>query len=408
LFIAALLAAGIYAQTNENNEQGNRITAITITGLVRTKPHVIERPLQRFIGVDADILNTADIHAIIMDTGILESISIEVVDNPDGNGKILKVIVEEKWAFFPIPLLSIDSDGSSFGGIIMDANAFGLNDKMLVAGVYSSDGWMTSVMYINTPDKAGILGWNIGTFYVTQEREDSDRFKTIYRRFNVNSVGVSIGFSYPITEIISMELSLMYQNKTLQEIDAPLEAPSHGAQVINIRPALSARNTEWDGFFLSEQSVSLRFDYAFGIDITSFLEVSLRGAYSKSLFPGFRLNFDARIIYSPFAPVLFESSPSSSGVAILPKKFSAKNYAGASLGFEKYLFKFSFGTLSFLAAYQIVWSEGEVLALQFDHGATSAIQLYLSKIAIPAVGLGASYNATSNIFQMYFSMGVSL
>jgi hypothetical protein len=224
----------------------------------------------------------------------------------------------------------------------------------------------------------------------------------------VDSIGVSIGASYPVTEIFSTDLSFMYQNKILHDVDEPIKAPQEGAQVLNIRPGLSAQHTEWDGYFLSEQSVSLRYIYTLGIDSPSFHEVSLQGAYNKSLFPGFRLNFGANVIYAPFTTVFFESSPSSAGVSILPKKFSAKNYAGASLGFEKYLFKFSFGTLSALAAYQVVWSEGAILGHQFDHGVASAIQLYLSKLAIPAVGLGVSYNVMSEIWQINFSIGMSL
>jgi hypothetical protein len=113
------------------------------------------------------------------------------------------------------------------------------------------------------------------------------------------------------------------------------------------------------------------------------------------------------LIYEPDAGPLFESGPGSARVNILPNAFSAQHYMGFSLGLEKYLFKFFFGTLSLLTSWQMVYSYGPILEAQFDQGVAASMSLYLSKVAIPAMGAGVAYNITHQKFQFSFSMGMS-
>jgi hypothetical protein len=113
------------------------------------------------------------------------------------------------------------------------------------------------------------------------------------------------------------------------------------------------------------------------------------------------------LLYEPEAPVLFESSPSSVQIAILPHNFSAKNYAGLSTGLERYIFQIPAGTLSFSAAYQLVYSYGAILSHSVDHGPVGMLTFYLNRLAIPAVGLGAAYNVKENYLQGSFSLGMS-
>jgi hypothetical protein len=126
-----------------------------------------------------------------------------------------------------------------------------------------------------------------------------------------------------------------------------------------------------------------------------------------SILPGFKFLSHGGLHYNPEAPAFFESSASSVRIGILPSSFSARNFAGASAGLEKYIWKFSYGTLSVFANYQVVYSRGPLLGDQFDHGVVGGINFYLSRLAIPAVGLGLAYNAAANEFQGSFSIGMS-
>ncbi|MDR0526711.1 MAG: hypothetical protein LBG79_02670, partial [Spirochaetaceae bacterium] len=77
------------------------------------------------------------------------------------------------------------------------------------------------------------------------------------------------------------------------------------------------------------------------------------------------------------------------------------------LGLEKYLFKFKFGTVSLLAAYQAVYSHSDLLSHQCDHGPVAMLQMYFSRLAMPGMGLGAAYNVDKNVWQYAFNMGMT-
>jgi hypothetical protein len=142
-------------------------------------------------------------------------------------------------------------------------------------------------------------------------------------------------------------------------------------------------------------------------DINPLHTVSLRGVYERSILPGFKAGIRGGMRYSPGAPPIFDSSASSVLIDILPGTFSAQNYLGAALGFEKYLYKFSQGTLAFLASYQAVYSYGPLLEHQFDHGVSGALNFYLSRIAIPTMGIGVFYNVAKNEFMVGYNIGAS-
>jgi hypothetical protein len=392
---------------------GGRVSGVYVAGLKRTKPHVAEQPLRKFIGMDAGAVNTEDVYAAIMTTGILEPVEVFFTDDPEKDdprdrGKILVAVVEEKWTFFPLPIAIVSQDTGSFGLALVDSNAFGLNDKMILMGMYSlTKSWNATAMYMATPDRDHGIGWQIMGFYSDQKRIDTDQKKSVIRQFNMSSAGGGLGVNYSFNSFLTAGISAGVQNHILRETPDPVEMPDRGLWVLGIVPSLSLRRTEWDGYFLSEQGVSVNYTFNAVFDAPPFYSVSFSGTFAKPLVPGFRVDIRAGVIYAPGAPVFSESSPSGAKVDILPSTFSARNYAGISSGLEKYLFKFGFGTLSVAAAYQALWSQGPILGHQFDHGPAGSVRLYLSKIALPAMGLGAAYNVRADLLQATFSVGMS-
>ena len=90
IFFAAFLviASGLFSQEPDGVNE-NTITAISVSGLKRTKPYVIEKPLQIYIGRDAESIDKNEIIAILKSTGIVEPLSVEIEDNADGEGNVL-------------------------------------------------------------------------------------------------------------------------------------------------------------------------------------------------------------------------------------------------------------------------------------------------------------------------------
>jgi hypothetical protein len=401
-------------------ETSGRVTAVSVSGLKRTRPSVAEQALQKFIGREAADLDLNEVKAVLLDTGIMDPISVEITDaeagvSEDGGqdplsnspGKLIKAEVREKWSIFPVPIFFFGSGGMSAGAAFFDANAFGLNHKAAVAGMYRSPGWMIMGMYNTTPQK-GKPGWSFAVFFSRDERRNGDQQDKTLREFNVDSLNGSAAAIFRFTDTLGGSLRLGYNNRMLQDRTDPILPPESGGQILRLGPELSARRSSWDGYLLSEESASFSYAYMQGLDSPSYNSLQFRGTWQKSIVPGFRTDIRTGLLYEPEVPVLFESSPERAAVGILPKSFSAQHYAGLSLGLERYLYKFSFGTLSLLASWQMVYSYGSILENEFDYGIASSISLYLSKLAIPAVGVGVAYNIDKNYFQFSFSMGMSL
>jgi hypothetical protein len=169
---------------------------------------------------------------------------------------------------------------------------------------------------------------------------------------------------------------------------------------------LTLRRSEWDGYLLSERSLSAAYTWYPGIDEPSRYAARFRVQYGKSLVPGFTLMLRGALLYQGDAGALHESPPSAVHINILPRGFSARSYTGFSGGLEKYLFKFPAGTLSLMVSWEGVFSEGPVLGLDWDQGIFGGLRFYLSKLAIPALGLGFGHNITRGRSVFVFSMGM--
>jgi hypothetical protein len=368
LAVFAVFSAGLSSE--ELPEDKNRINAVSVIGLKKTKLYVIEKPLQKFVGRDAGSIDQNDVYAVVQSTGILEPLSVEILDNGE-NGKILAVTVREKWTIFPIPLVSVNSSGWSAGGVLADANVFGIKDIAVVMGIFGSGDITASLMYIHSPNGMGGFGWNVMGFFSIQENELTDQTgDQTLRRYNSMSIRPSAGLSYQLNELVTMGLGLSYQNIMLRDTENPLNAPENGTQGITLSPNISIRHNTWDGYFLNEDHASLKYEYTLcpgGDDVHS---VSLNAAINHSFIPGFRLTAKSGMVFATdSASPFFESQLMNAAVNILPVKgYSAASIAGVSLGLEKNLFKFSLGTISLSAAYQAVYSHSSLLPRQFDHG----------------------------------------
>jgi hypothetical protein len=408
LFTAA--TTGLSSQElSAGNQQVNEITAVSVTGLKRTKPHIIEKPLRKFIGKEAGNIDVNEIFAIIKSTNILEPLSVEILDNQEGNGKTLAVTVREKWSAFPVPLVSINSGGWSAGGVLLDTNAFGVKDTMMALGLFGSGDIMAGAMYINSPDGIGEFGWKVIGWFSLQENENTDQTgKKALRRYDSMSIQPSVGLSYSLSEHITPSLDFSYQYVTLRKTENPINAPENGVQGITLSPNIGLRYNTWDGYFLNEKQITVKYDYTFVVNNNDVHSFSMNSSFNHSIIPGFRFTAKSGVVFStPSASPFFETPPINGVANILPGTYHTAHFAGVSFGVEKYLFKFSLGMVTLSAAYQVVYSHGDLLAHQFDHGATALLQMYFSGLALPAVGLGGAYNAAQNAWQYAFNMGMS-
>ncbi|MFP3042213.1 hypothetical protein LQZ19_10395 [Treponema primitia] len=370
--------------------------------------------MQKFIGRNAESIDLNEVIAILKSTNVIEPLTVEIKDNQGGNGnvlpgRLLAITVREKWSIFPVPFFSINSNGWAAGGAFMDTNAFGVKDTMMLVGSGGTSSWMANVMYIHSPNAIGGFGWNLMGMFLSQDKENIDqKDERVIRRFNSMTLNPSIGLSYKLTDLIVPSVSIGYKGVMLRDTEKPINAPGEGVQAISISPGIGIHNDTWDGYFLNGIDASLKYNYQLIIDNDDVHSISLNAALNRSIIPRLRFTAKTGIVFatassSPF----FESSSINSGVNILPQKYSAVDFAGISLGLERFLFKFSFGTVSVSAVYQAVYSHGELLHHQFDHGPAAMMQMYFSKVAFPGMGLGGAYNVDKNTWQYAFNVGMA-
>ena len=384
--------------------EADYITAISITGLKRTRLSTAEQPLRKFIGLPADQVDSDEVLAAVMAGGVLEPVSVEI------QGHVLSVAVREKWSIFPVPVFFAGSGGIMAGLAFFDANAFGISDKFFLAGIYQSDGWVATTGYIHGSPGGWVPGLNGIFIFSREERQDRDQHNRLVRRFELDSSSVFAGLNFPLlgnSDLLTASAQFSFDQKNLREREKAMNGPDEDLRLFGAGAEISLKKNTWDGFLLSQESASVAFSHKTTLDGFSFQSISFRGTWEKSLVPGFRFNLRSGLLYEPEAPVLFESSPYAAQVAILPMDFSARNYAGVSAGFEKYVLKIPVGTFSFALSYQLVFSHSPLLGDSVDHGITGMITFYLNRLAIPALGFGAAYNAKEDYLQGSFSLGMS-
>jgi len=408
----------IYAQENRNNSTEGQllylddriITSISVLELKRTKPRVIEQCLERFIGKKVSNVDLSEVRAALEDLGVIEVLSIDIVDNLNDSNSSLQITAHDKWSFLAGPFFNVDLANWSIGAAVYEPNAFGLHDTIVILGTYGTKGWSASFYYESIPEAKGNFGFSAGGSFanrnITSTNQSGD---TVQRRFNSMQIKPEAGISFPFTDFLTASLGLSYLNIILTDTETPVHAPSNGLQAISLNPGLSLKQSSWDGYLLSEKSVVINYKYNILFDGGSVHSLALDTVFNHSFLPGFRLISKGSLLFSFGEAVhFFESAPVSS-VNFLSSSYSAADYAAFSLGVEKYLFKFLFGT-SFTASlsYQAAYSNGELLRNQFDHGPVAGLQLYFSKIAIPGFLLGAAYNVSKNYFSFVFNMGIAL
>jgi hypothetical protein len=377
------------------------ITFVEVTGLKRTRTAVTDYALGKFIGRDAGSLDLNEVKAAVIDTGILEPLSVELA--PERGGVTLRVQVAEKWSIFPLPVVTAGSGETSFGLFFADTNAFGLRDQAVVGGMYGADGWTGMALYRNTPERDNFPGWNAAFMYSRRDRETQDRNERILSSYRAASLRASFGLEYPVTGRLSVSAAVSFTDIAVS--NPVLDAPE-GSRNIGFSPGAVYRSSSWDGYLLAERSLSFSYSYLLAVSGSSFHELGMTFVFSLPVVPGFLAFVKGGADIKPGADRLFADSPLGIGITILPAQFSTLHYGGAFAGFEKHLFKTRQGTLSAFASWQAVFSSGSFSGGDFDHGPAAGLRFYLSRVAIPALGFAAAYNMTTSRPQFFFNMGM--
>ena len=407
-----LLFTLVFMVSNTLPLYSQEIISIEITGLKRTKQYIANYPLEKFLGRDGTTLDLNEVEAAVRDTGILEPAKIELIQTD--NGMILHVEMAEKWTIIPYPVLSVVPGAYNMGLYIIDSNFLGIRDQAAIGGTFGTPGWMVMAMYGHTPNKRGLPGWNTNFLFNHGNRVDQDRDLVVHRYYFVDQLRFSFGMQHALTNFLAGGASVSFTYISINDDPRTFNPPDSGGIFLGFSTALATRTSSWDGYLLSQRSLSVDYGYNHGIRGPSYHQMGYTAIYDRSLIPGFRLSLrsggirrSAANLVSEVDP-LFEIGPARSQVSILPGGFTAGNYLGLSAGLEKHIFRIPWGTLSIIAAWQLVYSQGLISGRQFSNGPFGEIRFYMSRIAVPALGFGIAYNMNSGRLQFGLNMSTGL
>lgn len=399
-------------------ENGHTITAIRVNGLKRTREKVVQNLLADVLNARSDSLDRSGITARLLETGIFENIKLDVV--PGVDGAVLSVSVDEKWSVIPVPVFVASSDGLTAGGAIIDANAFGLNDKLFLVGLMLPGGWMASGAWVDTPASRRGAGWTVSLFVSSRDERVADETDNDIARFHTEAAAAALALKFPLPQKIQGRLPISASAaaawKTRRASDAdkdPLETPG-SASAAAAQLNLSSSSSAWDGVFVISRSADLEYSYNFGIGSSSWGEARASAELQRSIIPGLKGVAKGTVSGQFGENDVFRKKSDEIPVSILPPAYAADALAGFSAGLEARALQLPAAVVSVLAAWQCA-STGtgagtSALAetLRFDHGVASGIRLYISKVAIPAMDIGASYNLTTGFYRMSFGIGMRM
>lgn len=384
------------------------VRAISVSGLKRTKPQVVDRLLRRYIGVSASSIDTQEVVGVLLETGIFENVTVSTLPASDGTSTELAVSVDEKWSLLPLPVFVATSSGITAGAAFIDANAFGLNDKIFSVALLLPTGWMVSAAFVDVPGNTEEWRWSLSTYVSMQDRKDVDAREEELRRYGLDAADLSFELAAPIVRAANVSVGLAFRERAVRDADGTTLGRPESSRAIVPRLGASFRASDWNGVFLSETSASIGAEWYGGLINDSFYLMDARLQFERPILDWIRLLARASAVYAPESPPVFEFGPQSIGLAVLPSAFSARSAVAGSLGLETRVAALPFGVISALASYQAALSEGSVIGESVDHGPVGGVRLYLAKVAVPAMDIGVAYNVATGIFRASFGIGMRM
>ncbi|AEJ20539.1 hypothetical protein [Gracilinema caldarium] len=382
-------------------ETTTTITDIEVQGLKRTNPIVVKNLLKAYINRDADKINTDEIIALLVATGIFENVTVSVKENT--NQTVLFISLEEKWSIIPLPLVSIKSDSYVFGLGFFDANAFGLNHKLFSSASVSSKGPSIALGYIINSLWQSKWDGVFSISYATKDETFTDVYEHEISTSDITSFSATISGNYSILNILKWDFGFEYQTKSYTD-EQDTDLTSLGLQTgITLQS-----NAHWNGVFLTMSGVQFYYTWYYGIEGPSYGVFLTKGSYETAPVKNLKLSFRSVGLWGPQTPQLAEIGANKLGLIILPDTYTVYTMATFRSGLELKLFSSGIVTFAGLAHYHIGYSEGSRTEPHIDYGPSFGLRLYLAKVALPAMDINIAYNQTTGLYQASFSIGMQM
>lgn len=379
------------------------IKSISFEGLKKTKDHVLQRDLKKFIGRDGDEETMHDLETELQKEGVFQEINIEKDEAEDGIE--IKVTVKEKITFLPLPLVSASGGVVTVGMFLLDTNAFGLKHMAVVGGFYSKDEYRGIFLYSKPP--AGhvpgvMLYGSAGKKHQLFKDMDDEECLEYYMK----SANMGIAFTENITEIFQASISTNFGFKDFDQTE--LEKAKNN-RYMEIKGQLKLSKSDWNGVFMSTKSAEMTYTCTAFTTYYCWHIFNPRVVLQQPVFiDDLRLIASVNGFHGKYIPYSAFVGNGGLGVSLFDSLFGTQHGIGASGGIEYAAFKTKIGLFSLYSVYQCAYAEDFDDEMKFNQGVGGGVQMFLKQIAIPAMNLCIVYNTTKHKWRGTFSLGISL
>ncbi len=395
-----------------------KITELSIEGLKKTKDSYIRPQFQKYVGKTIEEVSLHEIETTLQAEGIFDKIDVQLSKIDDQNAR-LSINVTEKITFIPLPFAAYSSSGFMGGLMVMDTNAFGVKDTVVLGAIGSPTSITGIAIFSKPPKNDGSLGYSISGSFSKNSQEILNLEEETALEYKNISGSASFSVSRKLSSWQTVRAGFSFAGNHADEDEkyptSLLESAFLGTFSLNY----NASNVNWNGWFLSTAAFAASAEATTRFhtenDDVPFWGKALKASASIQkpfLLERFRLTARVAGAYSKDRPISMWDGGSSVGVTILPGKFKTQRIAGAQAGGEFAIFKFGFGLFSVYADYQVSISDDFSIKNDAEnavvcHGPDFGARLYLSKIAFPALAFGMSRNIPKEYWQFSFSAGIS-
>lgn len=355
------------------------VEKIDITGLKRTKEVTIHSIIGIREGMEIDDTTLIDIKQRLLKVGIFQD-NIDVsYSTRENNHIVLEIYVEDKWTIIPLPVFYTGSEGWTAGGVFIESNLMGLNQK-LIGGVFFGDTNRTAFMTWITPlleDSGYSVGFSLSYLEELDENADIGTNLIVRKTYDNNfGWGIRTGLKTNTEETFyTGDLSLTWDNL-------------YYSQFFNrgwsIDTSLSFETPLEDPFFHPHTG----------------LNISRELLLNENLF---KISLKSSITSNAESPLSFGGLESQ---RIIERETSADNYLSGILHFEPVLLNPQWGHIT-VPIYYEGGLYNRLDETTYWHGPGLGFRVYISKVTIPAMGADITWNLLNGDYTFTVAVGSS-
>jgi hypothetical protein len=393
----------VYPQST-NPDSRAVILEIRYEGPRRTKTEVIDDVVGLSPGDPVSAVDEDRITSELRRTGLFEDIEFQYVPTEDGTVLIISMV--EKWAFIPIPVLSVGNGGFSVGAFLYDANFQGRRRMLFLGGVWSPDSWNSVLGFVNPSawDRVSLSLTGAAEFGVVEDTLMDGSRERIYR---ASSLSLGNRFRFRTDAVLQPGLGHGLRVVSPDERWNDEESTPDGAMYYLPRVFFVANRTEFREFF--EEGVTVYTEYEAGVPLQGeklFHSVGSSAAVNGKVFPRSRLGLVLSGEVSD-RPAVMQTRPSGPGFRTVPSgSYATQSFWGGAAEYELPVFTPGWGTVTLLGYYEA--GGASVESFRVFHGPGGGFRVYLARVAIPAVGFDMSYNQATRAWSGSFSLGMQM